>query len=84
MSGLLDDLEPTVAFVLWGYDLRGRDVLETAAFVAEGNSDMNGRPLWDHPEWLDGWLLNGTPYKPPLHRALPYAPGSPWSEEPGR
>lgn len=68
------------AFTVWGYDLRGPDVLEVAARIAEegGNADLNGKPLWDHPEWLQGWYRDGEPWVPPLHRALPYAPDSPW------
>jgi hypothetical protein len=79
---LLDDLDPSIAFVLWGYDLRG-DVLEVGASIAEGfgdTIDMNSTPLWDHPEWLEGWFRDGQPYTPPLHHALPYVPGSPWAE----
>ena len=78
---VLDDLDPTAAFSIWGYDLRGPDVLEVSARIAEegGNADLNGRPLWDHPEWLEGWFRDGVPWVPALHHALPYAPGQPWN-----
>jgi hypothetical protein len=84
MSPKTLDGEPwAVSLALWGYELRG-DILETTAFIAEGGDDRNGKPLWDHPEWLEGWYRNtgpnAEPYIPPLHRALPYAPGSPWAE----
>ena len=71
-----------VAIMIWGYDLRGPGILEVAARVAEegGNADLNGPPLWDHPEWLEGWVRNGVQWTPPLHHALPYVPGSPWSQ----
>jgi len=68
-----------LAIALWGYDLRGRDVLEVTARIAEGGDDLNGPPLWDHPEWLDGWYRDGEPWTPPFHRALPYAPDGPWN-----
>jgi hypothetical protein len=73
---------PELAFAIWGYDLRGPGVLEISARIAEEgcDADLNGRPLWDHPEWLEGWQLDGKPYTPPLYRSLPYAPGSPWSD----
>ncbi len=80
-TNILDDISPTVAFAIWGYDLRGSDVLEVSAMIAEqgGDADLNGPPLWDHPEWLTGWYRDDKPYTPPLRRALPYAPGSAWN-----
>ena len=74
-------IDPALAFALWGYDLRGDGILETAARIAEaggGMADLNGPPLWDHPEWLHGWTRDGEAYMPPLHRALPYLSGVRW------
>lgn len=73
-------LPPEIAFDIWGYDLRGPGMLEPTARIVEegGNADLNGPLLWDHPEWLEGWVKDGEPYTPPLWRALPYAPGNPW------
>jgi hypothetical protein len=82
---LLDTMEPTTAFTLWGYDLRGADVLEMTANIAENgaNADLNGYPLWDHPEWLDGeWWRDGAQYEPASWHALPYHPGSVWNRNP--
>ena len=63
-----------MAIAIWGYDVRGSDVLEPSARIAEegGNADLNGPPLWDHPEWLEGWYRDGETYTPPFQRALPY------------
>lgn len=74
------DLGVRCSLELWGYDLRG-DVLEITARIAEegGNADLSGPPLWDHPEWPGGWFRNNRPWTPPLHYALPYAPGGPWA-----
>ena len=73
-----------VSVAIWGCELWGPGTLEVSARIAEegGNADLNGRPLWDHPEWLVGWYQDGEPYTPPLHRALPYVGGG-WELYPG-
>lgn len=77
MSGLAG--EPwDISVALWGYEIRG-DILEVTALISEGWDDRNGKPLWDHPEWLDNWYLDGEPWTPPFHRALPYASEA-WAE----
>jgi hypothetical protein len=71
MTSVLDDLEPTVAFAIWGYDLRGSWVLEFAALIAEGH-DSHGTE-WDRPEWRRGELWHGEEQLP-----IPFAWALPW------
>jgi hypothetical protein len=64
-----------------GYGLHGPDVLNLIAALAEGHGDfidVNRVPIWDHPEWRQGWTRDGEPYEPPFERALPYVGEGVW------
>jgi len=71
MTSVLDTLEPTMAFALWGYDLRGSWVLEFAAYISEGNDGYGGE--WDRPEWRRGELWHEGKMVP-----IPYTWALPW------
>lgn len=68
---ILAELNPVLAFNIWGYDLRGLWVTEFTAMIAEERDDSGGYE-WDRPEWLKGWYRDGVPYTPPASHALPW------------